>query len=194
MKNLRVNSFQFIFLFNVFYVLFLILEDRLVYIPSHLEIYLESYNEGWENFINFIKSLWRTGVSVTLRVLFFWMWTFFKIGFIIFCFEIMNIFQKENVVLEGVIYSLFPILVLIFLKFVFLILFKKNFVSSFQILYDNKFLNFFLSSLEFFKFLEFSFLFNYLRKKITLSRIKLIFILIPLFLGETFFEFTYYIK
>ncbi len=194
MKNLRVNSFQFIFLFNVFYILFLILEDRLVYIPSHLEIYLECYNEGWDNFINFIKSLWRTGVSVSLRVLFFWMWTFFKIGFIIFCFEIMNIFQKENVVLEGVIYSLFPILVLIFLKFVFLIFFKKNFVSSFQILYDNKFLNFFLSSLEFFKFLEFSFLFNYLRKKIVLSKIKLIFILIPLFFCETFFEFTYYIK
>lgn len=192
MKGLRINLKIFILLFNFFFISFLVIEDRFIYVPLHT---IEIPYKGWDKFIEFIKSFWRTGISVGYRALVFWLWTILKAGFIIFIFELSGIFDKEKVVLKGVIYSIFPILFLIFFKFLFLVFLKKDFNSSLSLIYvfNNKFLDFVFSSFELFKFLEFTFLYYWL-KKINLSSLKLIIILAPLFFLEKYIEFAYFIK
>jgi hypothetical protein len=96
-------------------------------VPSHAK-QIEIYEKEWsEKFLDFIKSLWRTLVAVGFRAIFFWIWTFLKIGFIVFMLELFNIWEKEKIVLNGVIYSLSPILFLIFFKIFIFAFFKKRF-------------------------------------------------------------------
>jgi len=196
MQIFKDNLFKYFLIFNIFYISFLIIEDRLIYVPSHAK-QIEIYEKEWsEKFLDFIKSLWRTSVAVGFRAIFFWIWTFLKIGFIVFMLELFNIWEKEKIVLNGVIYSLFPILFLIFLKFLFLLFLKRDFNSSFSLFlnFDNNFLKFIFSSIEFFKFLEYFLLGSYLKEKVNMNLTKLIFILSPLFFLEKTIEFTYVIK
>ncbi len=198
MKTFKINLFTWALMFSFFHIIFLGIEDRLVYVPAHISSkeWGKKFPQEWENFINFLKSFWRTSLAVGSRIIFFWVWTFLKVGFLVFILELMGIWGKEKIILNGVIYSLFPILFLIFFKFLFLIFLKKEFISSLSLFLNshNSFLNFLFSSFEFFKCLEYSFLYSYLRKHLKIKKISLIFILSPLFFLEKIIEFTYIIK
>lgn len=192
MDNKR-NLFLFIIIFNLLFFTFLFIEDRIMLKKEIEEI--EERGSEWEDFLNFLKSLWRTILAVLWRVISFWFWNFIKIGFLIFIFEFIGIYKKEQILLKGIIYSQVFILILIIFSFFSILLFNKELITSLIFISsnENKLNNFFLSSIEFFKICEFSYLFWYIRKNIKISETALLLLLLPLFFLETFFKWVYFI-
>lgn len=178
----------------IFYILLhcivLFIEDRIRYVPEVVSHWEE--RESGELFVNFIKSLWRTGLSVTVSLTIFWMWFFAKWGYFISLFEMIGVFKKEKIILISLLNSLVPVYTLIFLKFIFIIFFNKNFVSNGLLLLNpgNPLLKFLLSSIEIFKIFEYMLLYIILRQKIKINSFYLILSFIPPFFGENLISFT----
>ena len=179
----------------IFYILFhftiLFIEDRIRYVPQVVTKWEE--RAGDETFVNFIKSLWRTALSASLSLMIFWLYNFFKFGFLVFGLETTGIFRKEKVILITVLNSLIPIYFFILIKFIFILFLGKNFVSDALLFFTprSSILRYFFASLDFFRLLEYALLYTGIRKNIKVNPIILVFLLIPLFFGENLINFTY---
>jgi len=187
------RNIKYIIIFYIFFhFIILFIEDRTRYVPQIVESCEEKGYNSDDEFIIFIKNLWRTTISATFYITIFWFWNFFKTGFILFFFEIIGFYKKEKIIFLNVLNSLIPIYILIFIKFIFIVFIKSDFQSNLLFLYNpqTSFLKYLFNSLEFFKICEYVLLYDGFRKMNVKPEI-IILLLLPLFFGENYIKFTY---
>ncbi len=140
-----------------------------------------------------MKSLYRSFLSSSLRIIFFYIFVFLSIGYLIFIFEVTGHSEKTQFFSETMLYSLIPIYALIFLKFLMIFTIGKDIETNLLLFFkpENNLLVFINSLIDPFIISKYVILYKRLKDKIKVKECFIIIILIPLFLLERNFYFVY---